>query len=141
MSILQRVVVPIATEEDAEGTCPALKPYLGEVETVIGVHVIEKGGGGIDKAPLDKRKEDAAEILGVATELLGDRVDTETRIAYGTDVVETLFDAADEANATAIAFRPRGGSRIVRFLSGDTASKLVTDPRLPVISLPKAEDD
>ena len=141
MSILQRVVVPIATEEDAEGTCAALNPYLDEVETVIAVHVIEKGGGGIDKAPLDKRKEDAAEILDVATELLGDRVDTETRVAYGTDVVETLFDAADEANATALAFRPRGGSRIVRLLSGDTASKLVTDPHLPVISLPEPEDD
>ena len=140
MSILQRVVVPVATEEDAEVTCAALNPYLDEVEMVIGVHVIEKAGGGIDKAPLEKREEDAAAILELAESTLRDTVAVETRVAYGTSVAETLFDEAAEANATALAFCPRGGNRFVQILAGDTASKLVTSPRLPVVSLPEPED-
>lgn len=140
MTILQRVVVPVATEDDAKTTCNALLPYLDEVESVIAIHVIEKAGGGIDKAPLEKRREDAAETLAIAEQLLGDQVNVETRTAFGTDVVETLFDEAQDADATAVAFRPRGGSRLVQLLAGDTASKLVTDPRLPVVSLPSPED-
>ena len=139
MAIFQHVLIPVATEEDAAATCDALEPYLGEVERVTAVHVIEKAGGAMDKAPLEKRREDAAEFLAVVDARLGDSVAVDTRTAYGTDVVETLFDEAANAGATAIAFRPRGGSRIVRLLTGDTATRLVTEPDLPVVSLPTVE--
>ncbi|WP_049984908.1 universal stress protein [Halobellus rufus] len=140
MPILEHVLVPIASENDAIETCAALEPYLDEVERVTAIHVIEKGGGAVDKAPLEKRREDAAEFLAVVDGRLSADVSIDTRTAFGTSVVRTLFEEAEDAGATAIAFRPRGGSRIVRLLAGDTATNLVTDPTLPVVSLPASED-
>lgn len=140
MALLDHVLVPIASEEDAEATAAALGPYLEEVQRVTAVHVIEKAGGAIDKAPLEKRQEDAAEFLAIVDSRLSDRVAVDTRTAYGTDVVEALLEAAADAGATAIAFRPRGGSRIRRLLTGDTATRLVIDAEIPVVSLPDASE-
>lgn len=137
---LDHVLVPVASEKDASATCAALKPYLDEVEAVTAVHVIEKGGGAPDKAPLEKRQSDGAEFLAVVETQLGDAVPVDTRIAYGTDVVTTLFDEAEAVDATALAFRPRGGSRIVQILTGDTANRLVTDAEIPVVSLPEPDE-
>lgn len=136
MVMLDHVLLPVATEADARATSASLRPYLDEVERVTACHVVEKGGGAPDKAPLEKRQSDAAEFLAVVESELAADVAFDARIDYGTDVAETLFDAAADAGATAIAFNPRGGSRIVRVLSGDTATKLVTDPTVPVIALP-----
>ncbi|MFW6018601.1 MAG: universal stress protein [Halapricum sp.] len=141
MVMLDHVLLPVATEEDARATCTALKPYLGDVERVTAVHVVEKAGGAPDKAPLEKRQSDAAEFLAVAESRLASEVAFDARIHYGTDLVETLFNAAEDAGATALAFRPRGGSRIVRFLSGDTATKLVTEPSIPVVALPNVDEE
>lgn len=136
MTLLDHVLVPVASESDAAETCAALEPYLEEVERITAVHVVEKAGGAMDKAPMEKRREDAAEFLAVVDSRLGDRIAVDTRTVFGTDVVEALFDAATDAGATAVVFRSRGGSRIVRLLSGDTASDLVTEPELPVVALP-----
>lgn len=136
MTLLQRVVVPVATEEDAAETCAALSPYVGEIEDVVAVHVIEKAGGGIDKAPLEKRQEDAEDILDVVEDALADDVSVERDTAYGTDVVETLLAESDRHDATAVAFVAREGSRLVRLLSGDTSIRLVTEATLPVVALP-----
>ncbi|WP_121820859.1 universal stress protein [Halostella salina] len=142
MTLLDHLVVPVASEADAKATCDALRPHLGAVERVTAVHVIEKAGGAVDKAPLEKRREDAAEFLAVVESEIGGSVAVDTRTAFDTDVVDAIFAAATDAGATAVAFRPRGGSRIVRLLSGDTATGLVTDPEIPVIALPDpAEDD
>jgi nucleotide-binding universal stress UspA family protein len=137
--LVEHVLIPVATDEDAEATCAALEPYLDGVERVTAVHVIEKAGGAVDKAPLAKRREDAAEILALVDARLGGTVAVDTKTAYGTDVVETLFETAADIGATAIVFRPRGGSRILRLLTGDTASRLVIDSDIPVISLPDPE--
>lgn len=136
MRLFEHVLIPVVTEDDAEATCAALEPYLDDVQRVTAVHVIEKAGGAVDKAPLAKRQEDAAEILALVDGRLGDSVAVDTRTAYGTDVVETLFETAADVDATAIAFRPRDGGLILRLLTGDTASRLVTDAEVPVISLP-----
>lgn len=139
MSLLDHVLVPVASEQDVEVTCTALEPYLDEIERVTAVHVIKKAGGGIDKAPIAKRREDAAEYLAIVDARLSDEVAVDTRTAFDTDVVEAIFDEAAAVGATAIGFCPRGGSRIVRLLSGDTAARLITDPDLPVVSLPIPE--
>jgi nucleotide-binding universal stress UspA family protein len=140
MSILQRIVVPVATHEDAQQTCRALEPYLEEVETVLAVHVIEKGGGSPDKAPLEKREEDAEEILGIVENRLGDETAVDTRVVYDTDVVDGIFDAATDADATAVAFVAREGGRLVRLLTGDTAARIVSEAPIPVVALPHEED-
>jgi nucleotide-binding universal stress UspA family protein len=140
MAIFDHVLVPIASENDAIETSEALEPYLEEIQRVTALHVIEKGGGTIDKAPIGKRQEDAAEFLAVVDSRLSKSVAVDTRTGYGTDVVETIFEEAADAGATAIAFRTRGGSRIVRLLAGDTATKLVLEPTVPVVSLPDPGD-
>ena len=136
MALFEHLLVPVASDSDAESTCAALQPYLDSVEHITAIHVIEKGGGSIDKAPLEKRTEDGERILAAVESRLGESVSVDSTIAYGTDLVETVFDAAVKADADAVAFRARGGSRITRLLAGDTTSKLVTDPVVPVVSLP-----
>jgi nucleotide-binding universal stress UspA family protein len=141
MALLERVVVPVADEEDVISTTAALSPYLGGIQHIIVVHVIEKGGGAVDKAPMEKRRADASAFLSTVESRLDDEVTVETRIEFGTGIAETIVETALDASATAIAFRPRGGSRLVRFLSGDTAARLVADPELPVVSLHTASRD
>lgn len=136
MMQLDHVVIPVASEDDARATCVALGPYLDGIERVTAVHVIEKAGGAPDKAPLEKRREDAAEFLAVVDTRLGQSVAVDTQTVYGTDIVERLFEVTDDVGASALAFRARGGSRIVRLLTGDVATRLVTDPPVPVVSLP-----
>ncbi len=141
VALLDHVLLPVVTEADARATCDALRPHLDRVQRVTALHVIEKGGGTVDKAPLDKRREDAAACLAVVETRLAGEVPVDTRTAFGTDVVETIFDEAASVGATVIAVRPRGGSRLVQFIAGDTAIKLVTDPEVPVISLPEVEGE
>ncbi|WP_336022957.1 universal stress protein [Halobellus salinisoli] len=141
MTILDHVLLPIASEEDAISTCEAIEPHLSNVGRVTAIHVIEKAEGAIDKAPIGKRREDAAAFLSVVEERIGDEVVVETRTVFGRSVVEAIFDTATEVDATAVAFRPRGGNRIARLLAGDTATNIVTNPAVPVVSLPLRRDD
>lgn len=141
VALLDHVAVPVASEDDATATADALVPSLPEIERITAVHVVEKGGGTIDKAPMEKRRDDGRATLDVLEEILDDQVAVDTRIEFGTDVTGTVVDTALAVDATAIAFRPRGGSRIFQILSGDTAHRLVTDPVLPVISLPNPGED
>ena len=139
MALFDRIVVPIADEGDVATTVTALSPYLSEIQHITVVHVIEKGGGVADKAPMEKRAADAAKFFSTFESHLDETVAVETRIEFGATVAETIIETALDTDATAIVFCPRGGNRLVRFLSGDTAARLVTDPELPVVSL-RAED-
>ncbi|WP_049969875.1 universal stress protein [Haladaptatus cibarius] len=143
MSLLERVVIPVASEKDAESTCDAA---LERVESaggrVIALHVVEKAGGAPDKASVEQREEQADEIFEIVTErcdALG--VPVETKIAYSTNVADAIFETADEVEATAIAFTPRGGSRWMKLLTGDVALSLATKTNRPVVILPDGEDD
>lgn len=137
-SLFQRVVVPVATADDAESTTAALAPYVdGAGGTVVAVHVIEKAGGAPDKASVEHRERLAEDVFDVVTERLRDTdVAIETRVLFGTDVAETIIDAAHEEDASAIVFTPRGGSRWVKLLSGDVTHGLVGVSDRPILVLP-----
>lgn len=136
--LFERVVVPVASPDDARSTCRAAREYLtGEV---VAVHVVEKGGGSIDKASVEQREEYAAEIFDVVHECLADDRPIETEIQYGTDVAETIFAAADDHDASAIVMTPRGGSRWIRLLAGDVALDIVTKADRPVVVLPDVDE-
>ena len=130
--ITKHLVVPVANEEDARDTAQVLETY--EYGRITVVHVIEKGEGVPDKLPLEEAEQRASNAFGAFRGFIPE-VDTE--IAYRRDIVAAIIDVATDVNASAIAFRPRGGSRLVQFLSGDTALKLITDADLPVIALPE----
>ena len=140
-AVTDRLLVPIANEDDAQRTCESIRAYFddetGPLPTIVAVHVIEKGGGAIDKAPMDLRKEQAEVVFKIVERVLDPAgFDVETDLLFGTDLVETIVDAVDETDATAIAFLPREGGFLVRFLSGNLARDLVMESPVPVITFP-----
>ena len=137
--LFDRVVLPVASPDDARATCHAARDYL--TGSVVAVHVVEKAGGAPDKAGVEQREEYAEEIFDALRECLDGDYDVQTEIRYGTDVAETIFNAATEHDASAIVITPRGGSRWVRLLTGDVALDIVTETDRPVVVLPDAPSD
>jgi nucleotide-binding universal stress UspA family protein len=106
------------------------------------VHVVEKAGGAPDAASVEQREEIAEE----AFELVRSRaaevgVDVETELLYGTDVAETIVDAANETGASSIVFTPRGHKWWWNLFSDDVAEALVHESDLPVVVLPSPHAD
>ncbi|WP_096393189.1 universal stress protein [Halorubrum trapanicum] len=134
--LLGHALLPVANEDDALATARALEPY--DPERVTALHVVEKGDGVPDKTPVEQSEELAAESYAAVRTVFPDASE---HTAYARDVVEAIFDAAEEVDATAIAYRSRGGNRLVQFLSGDLSTELVTDAPVPVVALPRAKAD
>jgi len=136
-SFFRRVVVPVANPDDAEATAATLVPYVEGTDcTVIAVHVIEKAGGAPDKASVEQREQAAQDIFTAVSDGLSDsRITLETETLYGTDIAETVIDAAHEFDATAIVFTPRGGSRWRKLLTGDVTHNLVNNTDVPILVL------
>ncbi|MFB6221598.1 MAG: universal stress protein [Halolamina sp.] len=129
--LLSHLLVPVATEDDARETASALAPYDPEAVTV--AHVVEKGEGVSEETPMEQpRSVTAAAVLAFREEF----PDAESETVHRRNTVEAVVDIADEVGASAIAFHPREGSRLRKFLSGDHSFRLVTEADRPVISLP-----
>lgn len=137
-SLFERVVVPVANREDAKATAKALRPYLdAEIGELLAVHVIEKAGGAPDKASVEQRELQAEDIFSILTEELADpTVTLETEILFGTDIAQTILDGAHEANASAIVFTPRGGSKWMKLLTSDVTTGLINASVIPILVLP-----
>jgi nucleotide-binding universal stress UspA family protein len=131
-NLLGHVLLPVATEEDARTTAAALKPY--DPDRVTALHVVEKGGGTPDKTPVEQSEALAEAAYAAVREFFPDADD---HTAYGRDVVDAILAAGEEVEATAVAYRARGGNRLVQFLSGDRSLRLVTEADRPVIALPQ----
>jgi nucleotide-binding universal stress UspA family protein len=134
--LLAHALLPVADADDALATAEALEPY--GPDRVTALHVVEKGGGVPDKTPVEQSQELAAESYAAVRTVFPD---ADEHTAYARDIVAAIRDAADEVGASAIAYRSRGGSRLVQFLSGDRSLKLVTNTDRPVIALPAADPD
>ena len=140
-TLFRRIVLPVASEEDARATCEQVRTRLPDGGEVLAVHVVEKAGGAPDKASVEQREERARGIFAVVEEELStEGIAVESEILYGTDVAEAILDAANEFDATAVVFTPRGGSRWLKLLTGDTATSLIENADRPVVVLPDAGD-
>lgn len=137
--LLDRVIIPIASNDDARATARALDDH--EFGSALAVHVVEKAGGAPDKAGVEQREEVALAAFDALAASLDDSVALETRVLYGTDVADAIFEAADDYDATAIVMTPRGGSRWIQLLTGDVARSLVTETDRPVVVLPDVNHD
>ena len=135
-ALLSHVLVPVATETDARKTAERLAAY--NPDHVTALHVVEKGDGSADKTPVEQSEEIAEESFAAVRESFPEADD---HTAYARNVVQAIFEAAEEVEASAIAYRSRGGNRLVQFLSGDRSLKLVTQSDRPVIALPRADDE
>lgn len=140
--LLETVLVPVASEDDAERTCEAiLREIRDERPTVHVVHVIEKAGGAPDKASVEQREERAERIFDVVEASFADApIAVSTDVVYGTDVAEAILDEARRLDATAVVLTPRYGSRLVKLLTGDVAQKLMSNTEHPLVILPRGED-
>jgi hypothetical protein len=135
-SLTDHLVVPIANEEDARETARSLDTY--EYDQVTVVHVIQKGEAVPDKIPVEQAEQRATDAFAAFREIISE---AETEIAYRRDVVAAIMDVVADLDASAIAFRPRDGSRVVQFISGDKALELVTNANQPVIALQRENRD
>lgn len=129
--LLSHLLVPVANEEDARATARALSSLSPGRVTVL--HVVEKGDGVPDKTPVEQSEQVAARSYAAFRTVFPH---ADERITYARDVVGAIFEVADQVDASAIAYRSRGGNRLVQFLSGDRSLKLVTNADRPVIALP-----
>ena len=134
--ILAHALVAVATEDDARATAQALAPY--QPDRVTTVHVVEKGEGVPDKTPVEQSEAIAADAYHAVREVFPDAAE---HTAYGRDVAATIVAAAAEVDASAIVYRPRGGSRLTKLLAGDVATRLVSNATRPVIALPEPASD
>ncbi|ERG97277.1 MAG: universal stress protein UspA related nucleotide-binding protein [Haloquadratum walsbyi J07HQW2] len=133
--MLAHVLLPVANEDDALKTARALEPYKPNHVTTI--HVVEKSSGAPDKTSVEQAEELAEESYAAIRSVFPD---AEDYTVYGQDIAAKIFEAADEVCATAIAYRSRGGNRLMQFLAGDISIKLVTKADCPVIALPREEE-
>ena len=131
-ALLDHVLVPVVHEADARATAESLAPYNPNQVTTL--HVVEKGEGVPDKTPVVQSEEIAANAFAAVREVFPEANDHTT---YARDIVEAIFESAEEVDATSIVYRSRGGGRIMRFLAGDLSIKLVTQADRPVIALPR----
>jgi nucleotide-binding universal stress UspA family protein len=137
--LFERVLIPIASEEDVRRAREAIIPYLIEAGGVaVLVNVVKLTEGGIDPSPADVQAEEAERLFALAREGYGDVV-VDTRTAYGSDVVESISNAARETDASAIVFSPQEKGRLLRLLTGDTARSLMIRAPVPVVSVPVPE--
>ncbi|APX96060.1 universal stress protein [Natronorubrum daqingense] len=134
------VIVPAADPDDGERTATSLAPHLTASSKVIVVNVVEKSGGGIDKAPVAQREEHAEDIFRRTRSPLEQTDATvETAVLYGTDIVERVFTEAGDRNADAVVFVPRAGNRLAELLTGDVARRMVKEASVPVVALPQTD--
>lgn len=140
--LVERVVLPVASEEDARDTCEAVLPHVADAGgEVVAVHVVEKAGGGIDKAGVEHREEYAEDVFAVVTDACDDAgVPCETEVVFATDVADGVFDAARDHDASAVAFTPRESNRWLDLLTGDDTRNLVKRADRPVLAFPASDE-
>lgn len=136
----ETVLVPLASEDDARETCRALVEHLDGESRLVLVYVSEKGGGAVDKTSPEQDQSHAESLFTIARAILEtEGLTVDTRICYGTDVADTIHQTAVDEDADLVVFSPREASRLARFLSGDVALDLITDPDVPVLVLPASD--
>ena len=132
MELLAHALLPVANETDARKTARAFEAYDPDQVTVL--YVVKKGDGAPAKTPVGHSETVGSAAFEAARSVVPDAT---TETVYAGGVVEAIFEAAREHDASAIVYRPREGGRLAQFLSGDQSVKLVTGAPVPVVALPR----
>ncbi len=134
------VLLPIATEEDATNTCEAVMPYLADKDCrVFVIHVVREPKRNVDIAETETRAETVFERATACFDTVDIPVTGE--VWYGSDVSQTILDAAAEYNADAIILTPRKKSVWRRLLSENIIGQLSRAVDQPLIIIPTEAAD
>ncbi len=136
--LFERVLVPIASPDDAEATARALRPHLDAETTLIITHVTE---GTTAETTLKTGRD---QFAGATYEkfdkiLYRDDLQFEWATLEGREVAEALTDAIDMTEATLVAFTPREINTWERTISGDPGGKLIREATVPVMVFPNRQ--
>lgn len=142
IDLFERVVVPIADPDDAANTARVLHQFTHPGSEIVIVYVVEKGKGVPDKASVEQAEGFGEDSYESFLEVYPAEAESDIHVQtlYGRDVAETIIEGAEEMDATAIAFVPRAGSRLIKFLTGNTTLDLVEQSTVPVLALPTESD-
>jgi nucleotide-binding universal stress UspA family protein len=138
--LLSHIILPIASPEDAEQTCMAVLPDIqGTTVLITAVHVIEMSSGwASESAPREYRHEWANEALEVVVRYArGHGIDVDKRVIFEHEVTAGIIRLAEEVDASAIVFTPRGSGRLRSLFSTGVAFTLVKKATRPVIVFPR----
>lgn len=134
------VLLPIASEEDATNTCEAVTPYLvGKDCRVFVIHIVREPKRNVDIARTETQAQTVFERASACFEAVDIPVTGE--VWYGTDVSQTILDAAEEHAADAIILTPRKKSVWRRLLSENVVGQLSRAATQPLIIIPTAASD
>lgn len=135
IDLMDNVVVPLASEDDADKTATELSYF--DPEHVTAVFVAEETTGYPNKTPNSVSENIAGDIRDMMESHFPE---TDFRLVQSPDVTEGIISVAEEVEASAIVFRPRQSSVITRLLSGNKTMKLLTHSAYPVVALPDPEE-
>lgn len=140
--IFESVMIPIANPDDARETARAVRAYLDDDSELVVAHVVEKGEGVPDKAPVRQREQFAEKSYETFVDELQGAVDEITPVTlYGRNVGKTVLDGAQRAGVSAIVFTPRGAGRLTKLVTGSVTEELIRRADMPVLVLPKQPDN
>ncbi|WP_253737093.1 universal stress protein [Halohasta salina] len=129
--LLKRPVVPIAGEDDAAATYPALVAHGDPaVCRPLVIHVL---GEDAPEAETNRAHEAIERFESLAA---ADGMTVDSELSHGDSIVDTILEAAEAADASAVVFCSRGGSAWFDLLAGGVRTSLLAKSDTPVVMLP-----
>ena len=134
-ALFERIMVPIASPEDAEETARAIRPHLDSGTTLIVTHVTE--GDTAETTIKTGRDQFAGATYETFSDILYRRdLEFEWVTLEAREVAEALVDAIDMTEATLVAFTPRDIDTWRRAITGDPGGRLIREADVPVMVFP-----
>ena len=132
--LLKTPIVPVAGPDDAEATYNALVAHSDPAACrPLVIHVLAEDA---TEAETQRAHESIERFESLAADA-GMTVDTESY--HGDPIAETIIEAAESVDASAIVFCSRGGSAWFDLLAGGVRTSLLAKSDVPVVMLPISE--
>jgi nucleotide-binding universal stress UspA family protein len=136
--LFERILVPIASPDDAEATARAVRPHLDANTTLIVTHVTP-GTAAETTIKTGRDQFTGATYEKFVDILYRDDLHFEWATLEGREVAEALTDAIDMMDATLIAFTPRDLDTWERTIAGDPEGTLIREADVPVMVFPNRQ--
>ncbi|OYR45970.1 universal stress protein [Halorubrum sp. Hd13] len=136
--LFERILIPIASPDDAEATARAVRPHLDSDTTLIVTHVTP-GTAAETTIKTGRDQFTGATYEKFVDILYRDDLQFEWATLEGREVAEALTDAIDMMEATLVAFTPRDMDTWERTIAGDPGGKLIREADVPVMVFPNQQ--